>query len=614
MAKQRKSRVRLHERADQRGPLAAVVLGRREALGLRQEELADLAGCSPRFVHDLEAGKATAQLDKVLDVLESLGLHLSVVEGAAGGSWSIRRCAPTSAGAGTSPVTEPGTEPGFDPTTVDRAAVHKGGQLAAHLTRTAAGVEFAYTDDWVAAGGRAVATTLPVTTSPVLSVGGAVPAFFAGLLPEGRRLTALRRSVKTSADDELSLLLAVGSDPVGDVQVVPEGVPPERASARLETSDFGQVSFAELLATYDVDIDRVAIAGVQDKFSLAMLSVPVIGGGSSYFLKLDPPEYPHLVADEAFFLARSARSRIVTAQARVVTDRDGREGLVVTRFDRSHRDGRVTAYAVEDGCQVLGLHPEAKYRLSTEEVLGALVRVCAAPRPAALEFLRQVVFAYLTGNGDAHAKNFSVLADDAGRWRPAPAYDLPSSYPYGDATMALRVDGDRDGNLTGRRFVALGSALGLPERAARRALTETTAAVDEWIDEVDELPFDVGVVRKLKRVVRAPSGAARDRLRKPAQAPTSTCNTSQHWSLRGLRAAGRGSVLRPLPAEPAPDPAAAELALSAASAAHAASKSPVGSGRGGSSRRPWRPGRRRTRCSRCRGRRTARPARRWPGR
>ena len=43
------------------------------------------------------------------------------------------------------------------------------------------------------------------------------------LLPEGRRLGALRRAVKTSADDELSLLLAVGADAIGDVQVVPSG-------------------------------------------------------------------------------------------------------------------------------------------------------------------------------------------------------------------------------------------------------------------------------------------------------------------------------------------------------------------------------------------------------
>lgn len=388
-----------------------------------------------------------------------------------------------------------------DPTRVDRASVFKGGELAAHLTRTPAGVEFAYTRDWRAGGGPPVATTLPVTGEPLVSVGGAVPAFFAGLLPEGRRLTALRRAVKTSADDELSLLLAVGSDPVGDVQVVPEGAPPVRASARLAVADFGEVSFAELLAGYDIDIDRVALAGVQDKVSLAMLSVPVIGADSSYILKLDPPEYPHLVANEAFFLARSARSRIATVTARVVTDRDQRAGLVVTRFDRAHRDGEVRAAAVEDGCQVLGMHPEAKYRLPAEKVLAALVSVCAAPRPAALEFLRQVVFSYLTGNGDAHAKNFSVLADDRGGWRSAPAYDLPSSYPYGDTTMALSVDGRRDGNLTGRRFLALGSALGLPDRAARRAVTETAAAVDGWIDELEQLPFDVGLVRKLERVI-----------------------------------------------------------------------------------------------------------------
>ena len=49
---------------------------RRAALGLRQAELAELAGCSPRFLHSLENGKPTLRLDKVLDVLEVLGLDL----------------------------------------------------------------------------------------------------------------------------------------------------------------------------------------------------------------------------------------------------------------------------------------------------------------------------------------------------------------------------------------------------------------------------------------------------------------------------------------------------------------------------------------------------------
>jgi y4mF family transcriptional regulator len=62
-------------------PLARAVRARREALGLRQSEVADLAGCSERFVHTLEHAKPSLRLDKVLDVLEVLGLDLLVAPG-----------------------------------------------------------------------------------------------------------------------------------------------------------------------------------------------------------------------------------------------------------------------------------------------------------------------------------------------------------------------------------------------------------------------------------------------------------------------------------------------------------------------------------------------------
>jgi len=61
--------------------LAAAVRRRREELGLRQADVADLAGCSERFLHTLEHGKTSVRLDKVLDVLEVLGLALAVVPG-----------------------------------------------------------------------------------------------------------------------------------------------------------------------------------------------------------------------------------------------------------------------------------------------------------------------------------------------------------------------------------------------------------------------------------------------------------------------------------------------------------------------------------------------------
>jgi y4mF family transcriptional regulator len=62
-------------------PLGEAVRNRRRELGLRQAEVADLSGCSQRFVHTVEQGKPTLRLDKLLEVLEVLGLGLEVVPG-----------------------------------------------------------------------------------------------------------------------------------------------------------------------------------------------------------------------------------------------------------------------------------------------------------------------------------------------------------------------------------------------------------------------------------------------------------------------------------------------------------------------------------------------------
>jgi y4mF family transcriptional regulator len=57
---------------------------RRRELGLTQQELARFAGCGLAFLYDLERGKASVRLDKVLDVLAVLGLELRVEDGTGG--------------------------------------------------------------------------------------------------------------------------------------------------------------------------------------------------------------------------------------------------------------------------------------------------------------------------------------------------------------------------------------------------------------------------------------------------------------------------------------------------------------------------------------------------
>lgn len=58
--------------------LAQQLRARRAALGLGQQELADLSGTSVRFIRNLEHGKTTVRVDKLLAILEVLGLDLQV--------------------------------------------------------------------------------------------------------------------------------------------------------------------------------------------------------------------------------------------------------------------------------------------------------------------------------------------------------------------------------------------------------------------------------------------------------------------------------------------------------------------------------------------------------
>jgi serine/threonine-protein kinase HipA len=390
---------------------------------------------------------------------------------------------------------------------IDKADVYKAGCLAGNLRRESDHVSFNYTEEYAASSTDPVATTLPILTGPVRTPARSVPAYFAGLLPEGRRLTALRSAIKTSADDDFSLLLAVGGNPIGDVQVVASGEAPPTFGSPKATSftsisdEFAALSFRELFAqATGAEPDRGGIAGVQDKVSGQMISVP-ISYEAGVILKFDPPEYPHLVADEAYFLSMARDCGIATCDWRVVIDSHGMQGLLVSRFDRIVLpDGSVSALACEDGCQLANRYPGDKYALDTEMVFRVVTRSCAAPKAAANDLLRQFAFAYITGNGDWHAKNVSVLRQ-ANEWEPSPAYDLPSSYPYGDRSLAMAVNGSRQAQISRKAMLRLGESVGVPERAVAMTLDDLLASAEPWIDRLPELPFDQQRTRHLRRVM-----------------------------------------------------------------------------------------------------------------
>jgi len=66
------------ERIRTSADIGGLVKTARKAAGLRQDELAGAAGVGLRFIVDLEAGKPTAQIGKVLQVLAALGCTIDI--------------------------------------------------------------------------------------------------------------------------------------------------------------------------------------------------------------------------------------------------------------------------------------------------------------------------------------------------------------------------------------------------------------------------------------------------------------------------------------------------------------------------------------------------------
>lgn len=366
------------------------------------------------------------------------------------------------------------------------AGVWRDGVRAGTIARTAAGSVFAYDDAFLAQrppGEDGIALRLPYASKRFETSGVNLHPFFAGLLPEGLRLRAIVRLVKTSEDDLLSLLVATGGDVVGDVAVGPEDVAPAEAPPEADVESTSDVVFADL---FEQSLSRLgspgrgwSVAGVQPKVSAARIAFPVRArrGGGAWLLKLGTDEFPRIVENEAFFLEAARDCGLATPEFRVVRDRGKKTGLLVRRFDRvpGARGEPMRRVHQEDACQLLGRYPADKYRLTLRDVADGLAEACSAPIVAAAWLVRLQAFSFAIANGDLHAKNVSVRRDPASRRvEPTPAYDLVSTLPYGDDRMALAMEG-RDRNLRRRDFVAFGERVGV-----RRAATEAI------LDEVSE--------------------------------------------------------------------------------------------------------------------------------
>ncbi len=383
-----------------------------------------------------------------------------------------------------------------DPRSVERVDIYRNATRVGQLRRTPRGALFEYEQAFFEAHHNrpdGLALHLPYAQRTIETHGVNLHTYFAGLIPEGMRLRALLTRAKTSEDDLFTLLVAAGSDCVGDLFPILPGAsvePLERA--REELTPLDRLEFQELFRRSTESSDEPVIPGVQEKLSPSVISFPFATAGKRWILKINPPDKPLLVENEHFFMSMAAGCGLDAAKTHLVRDRNSEAGLLVERFDRERDGRRWRGIHQEDACQFLNRYPADKYRLKISEVARGL-DVCDSPPAECARLIEWVAFSYLSGNGDLHGKNIS-LRGAQGSLQLSPLYDVLSTRPYGDQKLALKFEG-RDDNLKRAHFLEFGSRFNVPKKAIESRLDRLTALAAPFVARVKEIGFDDRVSR-----------------------------------------------------------------------------------------------------------------------
>lgn len=324
---------------------------------------------------------------------------------------------------------------------------------------------------------------------------GVVRPFLDGLLPEGEARKTVARKFGVDGDDTYDLIRAIGRDCAGAlvIQHVDHAPPPPPTTLTAERLNDEEVAdlvtnlpSAPLGAGRRV---RISLAGVQEKLLLTRMpdgawGRPVDGTPSTHILKPEITRFPNTVENEAFCMRVAKHLGLAVANVETATF-GGRKLIVVERYDRVvHSDGSVERIHQEDLCQAIGVFPDKKYE---EDGGPSLTRIAdllqaTAGSDSVEALLRAVTFNVLVGNGDAHAKNFSLLHEPSGVLRLSPLYDLLSTLFYGDEHLAMYVDNvHRTNRVTADRIVNEAIRWGLSKRRASGVIADI---LDRVVDAV----------------------------------------------------------------------------------------------------------------------------------
>jgi len=339
---------------------------------------------------------------------------------------------------------------------------------------------FTYDESYLQSSLPAISYTLPLRAEPHLSEYGLHP-FFDNLCAEGWLKNAQARALGLRRDDRFSLLLAFGTDLAGAVSVID---PDPAGEIKIDHGD--PENIAALSA-------RASLSGVQPKLGAikeGRVFRPVKRGErATYIAKLPSPTLPDILGLEyvttqacAALLKEDTVAEMTLAPLQGVAERS----LLVKRFDRTE-DGKQIHF--EEFNQLLGNRSEDKYEACYEHMADFIIQngnICL--RAECDTLFRRVMACILTGNTDAHLKNFAMEHTESGL-RLTPCYDLVAAACYPEyQTLALgieRAENMKIGSIGPKNIVRLGKLFGLPDKAVMPAVSDFSSRLNKAHGAVD---------------------------------------------------------------------------------------------------------------------------------
>lgn len=356
---------------------------------------------------------------------------------------------------------------------------------------------FEYSDDWMATS-ASISNSLPIERKIWPAEDQRAHRWFGNLLPEEQARDALIKRLGI-ADDDFTLLEAIGGDCAGALVILPPGQAPSQ-QGEYETLPQDKLarwaSFRERYALMGGDDPvtrpRLSLAGAQDKIPVLLdsgeLHLPHGAAASSHILKFAVEGRELIILSELYLntLANLAGLRCAKTEIRyagshayLLVERYDRSGIGTANLQRLHQ---------EDLCQAMGLGRTHKYQVPSGPTFGQCVqKVRQACRPAAKsiqQLLLWQIFNVLVGNSDGHAKNLSLLQSSKGDWHMAPTYDLVGTVVLGYHPELAFSIGDQFNSqqLLPRDWQAFADECDFSYPFVKRKIAELAARLSELAD------------------------------------------------------------------------------------------------------------------------------------